>query len=240
MKCKKCGYELKDGVNFCPQCGEEVKTMCPNCGAYLGKDSTICPCCGVSVCNDRTASDLVSNTVSNSGNAQSSAEESKIKRKVKWWIIPIIVVILLICIPKGSKDPEVIFEHINIKDTGWGNLTVKLSAINLSNTAIKNIGIMFMAWDENGLPVLIPDNPIYYENGYLYEANYSAVNIPSNKVGDISFDIWCDIEDIRYVMPVVVSYEDYNGKIWKNPEEKSTKKLAGAQMKNVEGIYEME
>lgn len=46
MVCKKCGYELQDGIKFCPQCGEKIENKCPNCGNLLELESRYCPNCG--------------------------------------------------------------------------------------------------------------------------------------------------------------------------------------------------
>lgn len=240
MVCKRCGCALPTGSKFCPQCGEAVVKECPKCGAVLAETVMFCPCCGTKVSDDETALESLVRDNSDSSNAETDLKASRETKKKVWWIIPALIIIILIFIPKGSKEAMVKFSHINISETGWGNLTVTLSATNFSDTAIKNLEIAFMAWDENGLPVLIPDNPIYYDTGYLYEGSFDAVNIPANGTEEIQFDIWCELYDIRHVMPVVVSYENYNGKVWKNSKMKSLKKMAGEQMKNVEGIYTME
>lgn len=53
MKCKKCGNELVDGVQYCGNCGLEVKGMdnntseehCPKCGIKILQNWNYCPRC---------------------------------------------------------------------------------------------------------------------------------------------------------------------------------------------------
>lgn len=56
MKCKICGYELRDGDNFCTQCGHTVKPEnieCQYCHYMMEDGYNYCPNCGKEVINQK-------------------------------------------------------------------------------------------------------------------------------------------------------------------------------------------
>ena len=71
--CSNCGFELPEGVKYCPQCGtpsinatRQGKTKyegeihkCPNCGEVLGAFVAVCPSCGYEL-RGASASSVVS------------------------------------------------------------------------------------------------------------------------------------------------------------------------------------
>lgn len=71
--CSNCGFELPEGVKYCPQCGtpsinatRQGKTKydgeihkCPNCGEVLGAFVAVCPSCGYEL-RGTSASSVVS------------------------------------------------------------------------------------------------------------------------------------------------------------------------------------
>lgn len=46
MKCPKCGFEMEEGMKFCPQCGGKAKIVCPGCGKEVDDKIRFCPECG--------------------------------------------------------------------------------------------------------------------------------------------------------------------------------------------------
>lgn len=46
MKCRQCGFEIKETDQFCRNCGMKAEKTCPYCGAVVGNDKKFCPYCG--------------------------------------------------------------------------------------------------------------------------------------------------------------------------------------------------
>ena len=53
-ECPKCGYDVEDGVKFCPNCGSliGVEHNCPNCGRAYEEGQRFCFECGTKLIND--------------------------------------------------------------------------------------------------------------------------------------------------------------------------------------------
>ena len=45
MRCKKCGFENKEGRKFCSKCGTELSVKCPKCGFVNDPDDKFCGEC---------------------------------------------------------------------------------------------------------------------------------------------------------------------------------------------------
>lgn len=46
MRCPDCGFENREGVNFCEECGTQVRQICPRCGMQLMAGRKYCGECG--------------------------------------------------------------------------------------------------------------------------------------------------------------------------------------------------
>jgi class 3 adenylate cyclase len=46
MKCPKCQFPNREGVQFCEKCGAEMDFDCPNCGTKVPLDREFCGQCG--------------------------------------------------------------------------------------------------------------------------------------------------------------------------------------------------
>ena len=46
MKCPKCQFHNREGVQFCEKCGAEMEFGCPDCGAKIPLDREFCGQCG--------------------------------------------------------------------------------------------------------------------------------------------------------------------------------------------------
>ena len=47
MKCPKCQFDNREGVNFCEQCGAKMELICPNCKAKIPLEREFCGQCGL-------------------------------------------------------------------------------------------------------------------------------------------------------------------------------------------------
>jgi len=46
MKCPKCQFENREGMNFCEECGASLELACPGCGAKIPPGRKFCGVCG--------------------------------------------------------------------------------------------------------------------------------------------------------------------------------------------------
>jgi len=46
MKCPKCQFENREGVDFCEECGAKFELECPNCEAKIPLGRKFCGKCG--------------------------------------------------------------------------------------------------------------------------------------------------------------------------------------------------
>ena len=89
---------------------------------------------------------------------------------------------------------------------------------NNSDNDIKNVTIAFAAWDEHNLPVKIMQKNGQSEGAYIQQVSYDDVNlVPGGTYGeDVGYkvDETCEISSFK---AIVVDYETFDGKKWKNP-----------------------
>ena len=52
MRCNACGFENRQGANFCKDCGTRLDRCCPGCGASVPPDSCFCDRCGCALAED--------------------------------------------------------------------------------------------------------------------------------------------------------------------------------------------
>ncbi|UBH12835.1 DUF5780 domain-containing protein [Macrococcus armenti] len=111
-----------------------------------------------------------------------------------------------------------------------------LQALVKNNTDkdIRDIQYGFVAWDKNGLPIKIKGS-IDFGKSYLRGVNGDAVNIPAKGEFGKShgFEIEANI-GINTFKPIVVSYTDFDGKKWENPELDEFKRIyEGKRLKDI-------
>ena len=89
---------------------------------------------------------------------------------------------------------------------------------NNSEDDIKDAVVVFVAWDENNLPVKIKGQFDYSDGEYLMKCRYSGINlIPGKEYGK---DGGMEIDDglnIKEFKAIVYEYETFEGKKWTNP-----------------------
>ena len=198
---------------------------CANCGAKIKEGDVFCQYCGTKV---------------QDGDMPLKKDTELKKKKLKWLILLIAVVTVWLFITKQKDEAEIIISGIRISETVWGNLEVTLTFENQMDEAVKDIEFLFMAWDENKLPVTVPDNFVYSDHPYYQDVLYEAANIPAGGKQKTTISVWNDLGKIHYVKPIVVSYTGYNGKTWEHPDAEALKKyLAGSELKRSD-VFEME
>lgn len=91
---------------------------------------------------------------------------------------------------------------------------------NNSSDDIKDAIIGFVAWDSNNLPVKIEPQfkSIHDDNSYVRLVDYSDINLAAGKTfGDNYGFMLAPTNDIKTFKAIVVSYQSFEDKIWKNP-----------------------
>lgn len=102
---------------------------------------------------------------------------------------------------------------------------------NNSEVPVKNAVIGFCAWDKNGLPIKIKDYISISDGEYFKKIRYGEINLMpaetyTGKSNDTYYGMSVDKElDISMSKAIVVSYEDFDGNEWKNPNLLDFKKL---------------
>ena len=110
-----------------------------------------------------------------------------------------------------------------------------LQAILVNDTQddIKDAVIAFMAWDANGLPVLLKAQFDFNAASYVKRVNYTGINmIPGSTFGEkAGMKVDESIKGIVTVKAIVASYESFDGKTWTNPEyEQFIEQYAGKKL----------
>lgn len=212
MFCSKCGCKVKEGLTYCPNCGSKVVT--PEEAA----NSTEAP-------------------------KQETTTTNPTKKKFKkgWlWLIVIGCFLWWLFAPAKSTAPKVTISNINIRDSGWGYLEATMRVNNLTTSPIRDVEILFMAWDEAKLPVVVDDSYQGSDHPYYQDILCEAQNIPAGGTSEVSIVIWNELDKLHYVKPIVVSYTPYEGKKWNDKNTKALKeKLAGGVLKRSD-VFEME
>jgi len=89
---------------------------------------------------------------------------------------------------------------------------------NNSEDDIKDAVVVFVAWDENDLPVKIKGQFDFSDGDYLVKCNYSDINlVPGKTYGDDSGMPLDTGLRIRKFKAIVYEYENFDGKKWTNP-----------------------
>lgn len=89
---------------------------------------------------------------------------------------------------------------------------------NNSEDDIKDAVVVFVAWDENNLPVKIKGQFDFSDGEYLTKCNYSGINlIPGKTYGNDSGMALDTGLNIKKFKAIVYSYETFEGKKWTNP-----------------------
>jgi len=121
-----------------------------------------------------------------------------------------------------SELPLTILEtNYVVQDTEFKALYPDMLQVILKNNTeedIKNAVVGFVAWDENNLPVKIQGQFDFSNGSYLAQVNYDEINlIPGGTFGDSAGFKLNENNTIDTVKAIVVSYETFDGKSWKNP-----------------------
>lgn len=89
---------------------------------------------------------------------------------------------------------------------------------NNSEDDIKDAVVVFVAWDENDLPVKIKGQYDFSDGDYLIKCNYSGINlVPGKSYGEDSGMALDDSMKISKFKAIVYSYETFEGTTWTNP-----------------------
>ena len=95
-----------------------------------------------------------------------------------------------------------------------------LSAVlqNNTDTDIKNAVVAFAAWDSSNLPVKITGEFEFTSGDYIKRVDYNDINLAAGGTfgenSGFSLNEDCQISTFK---AIVVSYETFDGEIWKNP-----------------------
>lgn len=95
-----------------------------------------------------------------------------------------------------------------------------LQAIIMNNSKddIKNAIVVFVAWDENNLPVKIKGEYDYSDGDYIAKCNYDGINlIPGKTYGKDSGLALAEGLKIKKFKAIVYEYETFDGTTWTNP-----------------------
>lgn len=218
MFCSNCGKEIAEGAKFCANCGAKCA---PN---------------AVNINNE--PQERRQNPQEKIENAKEN--ETKFNGK-KLLFIPIIIgIVLAIFLFTQKKDSVLTITNVSMQDTVDGNVEVFLELANTSKVAIKSVTIGFLAWDEEGSPLSVSTDVLF--SRYFDEDHIPTANIMPNDVGEVCVEFWSDVSYIRYFMPVILRYTDYDGKYWENPDSDEYSNLAGQVLSDFEhpNLVEME
>ena len=106
-----------------------------------------------------------------------------------------------------SQGPKILFPDM-------------LQAIITSNSTedIKDAVVAFVAWDNNNLPVKIQNQFDFGGGSYVKQVNYKDINLVNGasygENGGYELD---ENSNISKFKAIVVSYETFDGNVWKNP-----------------------
>lgn len=156
---------------------------------------------------------------------EENEQKPKSKKQIKKICVLILAAILLfrMCGGKGGKEEyldnsgekvPVSIIYMSVMNSYYNYATISFKAINNSGKDIRSITYGITAWDSNKMPVILDDYSD--ENGYLLICTSS--NLAADGMEQKQIDI--GNKEIRYIQQIVWEYEDYDGKIWKNPAKK--------------------
>ncbi len=107
------------------------------------------------------------------------------------------------------------------KDISLENPTEEMLRVILQNNSeydIKNAVVSFTAWDANDLPVKIKSAEDYTAGAYVRQVSFADINLlpgaAYGEQGGYEIDEECYIASFK---AVVLSFETFDGKVWKNP-----------------------
>ena len=123
---------------------------------------------------------------------------------------------LLLTLPLAVSSSEYVKKNISVEKPTEEMLRVILQ--NKSEYEIKSAVISFVAWDANGLPVKIKSADDQTNGAYVRQVNFADINLlPESTYGGrdgYKIDEECYIASFK---AVVLSFETFDGKVWKNP-----------------------
>lgn len=89
---------------------------------------------------------------------------------------------------------------------------------NQSGTSIKDVWVAFVAWDSNGLPVIIDSTG---SDGYVVECTFDGINlVDGESLTDYGLQLTQDFafsEEVDKFKAIVTHYKDFDGNTWDNP-----------------------
>ena len=108
-----------------------------------------------------------------------------------------------------------------VQDSNYKTLYPDLLQAVITNNSeddIKDAVVVFVAWDENDLPVKIKGQFDFSDGDYLIKCNYSGINlVPGKSYGEDSEMPLDDSMNISKFKAIVYSYETFEGTTWTNP-----------------------
>jgi len=123
---------------------------------------------------------------------------------------------ILLTLPLAVSSSEYVKKNISVENPTEEMLRVILQ--NNSEYEIKSAVISFVAWDANGLPVKIKGAEDQTDGAYVRQVNFADINLlPEATYGDsdgYEVDEECYIASFK---AIVLSFETFDGKVWKNP-----------------------
>ncbi len=121
-----------------------------------------------------------------------------------------------------KKQPCYVYEtEYYVQDDNYKSLYPDLllpKIKNQSDTNIKDVWVAFVAWDPNGLPVIIESTG---DSGYIVECAFNGINLTKGEtLTDYGLQLTQDFafsEQVDKFKAIVTHYKDFDGNTWDNP-----------------------
>lgn len=103
---------------------------------------------------------------------------------------------------------------------------------NLTDKNYREVKLVFLAWDENGLPIKF-DEDLDFEEGYLKFLLLD--NMAAHGTEELTWNI--TDEEISYVSVFLASCTDYEDVTWENPILDDVREMAGETLEDIPIYY---
>lgn len=123
---------------------------------------------------------------------------------------------LLLTLPLTVSSSKYVKKDISVENPTEEMLRVILK--NNSEYEIKSAVISFVAWDANSLPVKIKSTDDKTDGAYVRQVSFNDINVlPEESYGETDGYEIDETIGIASFKAVVLSFETFDGKVWKNP-----------------------
>lgn len=235
MFCENCGKEIKDSEKFCQNCGQPISQMNSTSQTYSNvrnknnisetKGKKIVEIIGIIVVVVIIAM-IIKNNISDTKPDGEIGVDKEINTGLKK------VIDVEYSNNAGMKLPITV-DGVSI-DSAWGFTDITLQLTNLTDRDYRELCFVFMAWDENGLPINLEG--MYEYDGGDYLRFLSVDNMAANSTKEVEWSITQN-DNISYVSVFLVSYTDFDGVEWENPILDDVREMGGKPLEDVPIYY---